>query len=63
MVGAEKLDYWLFKRRGLGFVFQIVYGWWIVLLFLRPVAALRPLRERTRSWSDEVCIIKLDFIS
>lgn len=56
MVASEGLGFWLRKRRGLGFLLQIVFGWWAVLLFLHPVAGLRPLRERTRSWGDEVCI-------
>ncbi|KAK4286140.1 hypothetical protein QN277_002739 [Acacia crassicarpa] len=53
MVAPEKLNFRLFKRKGLGFIFQILYMWWVVLLFLRPVAGLRPLREGIRSWSDE----------
>ncbi|KAL1345898.1 hypothetical protein HN51_019572 [Arachis hypogaea] len=54
MVAIERLELWLFKRRkGLGISLQIAFGWWIFLLFLHPVAALRPLRERTRSWGDE----------
>ncbi|KAL1299133.1 transmembrane E3 ubiquitin-protein ligase FLY2 isoform X1 [Arachis hypogaea] len=54
MVAIERLELWLFKRRkGLGILLQIAFGWWIFLLFLHPVAALRPLRERTRSWGDE----------
>ncbi|XP_028775258.1 transmembrane E3 ubiquitin-protein ligase FLY2 [Neltuma alba] len=53
MVYPEKLNFSLFKRKELGFLFQIVYVWWVVLLLLRPAAGLRPLRERTRSWSDE----------
>ncbi|XP_057729296.1 transmembrane E3 ubiquitin-protein ligase FLY2-like [Arachis stenosperma] len=53
-VAIERLELWLFKRRkGLGISLQIAFGWWIFLLFLHPVAALRPLRERTRSWGDE----------
>lgn len=57
MVATKGLEFWLCKRRGLGFLLQqIVFGWWVFLVFLRPVAGLRPLRERTRSWGDEVCI-------
>ncbi|MED6223002.1 Transmembrane E3 ubiquitin-protein ligase fly2 [Stylosanthes scabra] len=32
---------------------RIAFGWWVFLLFLPSVAALRPLRERARSWGDE----------
>ncbi|XP_054815238.1 transmembrane E3 ubiquitin-protein ligase FLY1-like [Prosopis cineraria] len=53
MIAPEKSDFWLFKRKGLGLLFQIVYVLWVFLLFPRPVAGLRPLRERTRSWSHE----------
>ena len=55
MDGSERFYFWVFRRRDLGFLFKILFGWWIVLVFLRPVASLRPLRERTRSWGDEVC--------
>ncbi|KAF7822969.1 transmembrane E3 ubiquitin-protein ligase 1-like isoform X1 [Senna tora] len=57
-MGAAQI--WLFKRRRLGFVFQIVYGCWVVQQFLRPVAGLRPLRERTRSWGDEWLFTRKD---
>lgn len=57
MVATERLVLWLFeRRRGLGILFRVAYGWWVVLLLLSPVAGLRPLRERTRSWDDEVCL-------
>ncbi|KAI4322694.1 hypothetical protein L6164_022364 [Bauhinia variegata] len=51
MVDSENFE--IFKRRGVGFLFQIVFGCWVVVVFLSPVAGLRPLRERTRSWGDE----------
>jgi hypothetical protein len=40
--------------RGLGFVFQIVFGLWVGFVLSWPVAGLRPLRERARSWGDVV---------
>lgn len=46
--------FWWFERRGLGFVFRIVFGLWVGFVLSRPVAGLRPLRERARSWGDEV---------
>ncbi|KAJ1376999.1 E3 ubiquitin-protein ligase, partial [Sesbania bispinosa] len=61
MVSTERLELWLFKRRrGLGILFQIAFGWWVVLLLLSPVAGLRPLRERTRSWGDEWLFTRKD---
>jgi hypothetical protein len=46
--------FWWFERRGLGFVFRFVFGLWVGFVLSRPVAGLRPLRERARSWGDEV---------
>lgn len=40
----------------LGFLLRIVFGLWFCLAILRPVTALRPLRERARSWGDEVSV-------
>ncbi|XP_057455521.1 transmembrane E3 ubiquitin-protein ligase FLY1-like isoform X2 [Lotus japonicus] len=40
MVASERLE-------------LIAFRWWVVLLLLSPVAGLRPLRERNRSWGDE----------
>ena len=40
--------------RRLGFVVRIVLGFLVCLVFFRPVMGLRPLRERARSWGDEV---------
>lgn len=46
---------WISRRsRRLGFVFRVVFGLWFGLVLLKPVAGLRPIRERTRSWGDEV---------
>ncbi|XP_027342108.1 transmembrane E3 ubiquitin-protein ligase FLY1-like isoform X2 [Abrus precatorius] len=54
MFATERLELCLFKRRrGLGILFQIAFEWWVVLQLLSPVAGLRPLRERSRSWGDE----------
>ncbi|XP_020229382.1 transmembrane E3 ubiquitin-protein ligase FLY1 isoform X2 [Cajanus cajan] len=54
MVATERLELCLCeRRRGLGILCQIAFGWWVVLLFVNPVEGLRPLRERTRSWDDE----------
>ena len=57
MVAAERLKLFLCKRRkGLGILLQVAFWWWVILLLVNPVAGLRPLRERTRSWDDEVCL-------
>ncbi|TKY48880.1 Transmembrane E3 ubiquitin-protein ligase 1 [Spatholobus suberectus] len=61
MVAAERLELCLCKRRrGLGILFRIAFGWWVVLLLVSPVAGLRPLRERTRSWDDERLFTRKD---
>ena len=44
------------RRKGLGILLQVAFWWWVVLLLVNPVAGLRPLRERTRPWDDEVCL-------
>ncbi|RDX75866.1 Tul1, partial [Mucuna pruriens] len=54
MVTTQRLELCLCHRRGLGILFWIAFGWWVVLLLVNPVAGLRPLRERTRSWDDEL---------
>ena len=51
---GQSSSFWRFERRGLGFVFRIVFGLWLCLVLSQPVAGLRPLRERARSWGDEV---------
>ena len=54
---AEKLELFLCeRRRGLGILFKIAFWWWVVLLLGNPVKGLRPLRERTGAWDDEVCL-------
>lgn len=35
---------------------EVVFGWLVFLLFLSPVVGLRPLRDKTGSWGDEVCL-------
>ncbi|QCE09689.1 transmembrane E3 ubiquitin-protein ligase FLY2-like isoform X1 [Vigna unguiculata] len=61
MVATQRLEFSLCKkRRGLEFLFQIAVGWWVVLLLVNPVAGLRPLRERTRSWDDEQLFTRKD---
>ncbi|KAJ7981488.1 transmembrane E3 ubiquitin-protein ligase 1-like [Quillaja saponaria] len=59
MVAREKLDFSSFKRSGLGFLFYCVFELWVILV-LRPVAGLRPLRERPGSWGDERLFIRKD---
>jgi biotin transporter BioY len=51
---GQSSSLWWFRRRGLGFVLRIVFGFLVGFLLTRPVAGLRPLRERARSWGDEV---------
>ncbi|CAI0385468.1 unnamed protein product [Linum tenue] len=47
------------KRRGLGFVYWIVFSLWFgFVVLLRPVVGLRPLREQRRSWGDEWLFVR-----
>lgn len=55
-IGQSSSFWWFGRRRGLGFVLRIVFGFWVGFLLTQPVAGLRPLRERARSWGDEVGI-------
>lgn len=48
------------KKGGLGFVFRFIFVFWVGLVLLRPVAGLRPLREKARSWGDEWLFIRKD---
>jgi hypothetical protein len=59
-IGQSSSFLW-FGRRGLGFVLRIVFGFWVGFLLTQPVAGLRPLRERARSWGDEVGIANFIF--
>lgn len=46
---------------GLGFVeFQIIFWLSIWLAFPQQAAGLRPIREKARTWSDEVYIFIID---
>lgn len=45
------------ERREVSILLRISCGWLVFLLFLSPVAGLRPLRDRTNSWGDEVCLL------
>jgi len=50
------------ERREVGILLRISCGWLVLLLFLSPVAGLRPLRDRTNSWGDEVCLLLCEFL-
>ena len=54
MVTREYLGSLWISRRRLWFVFRVVFGLWFGFVLLTPVAGLRPIRERARSWGDEV---------
>lgn len=45
---------WISKRRRLGFVARLLLGLWFSLVLLKPVAGLRPIREKAGTWGDEV---------
>ncbi|EOX99456.1 RING/U-box superfamily protein isoform 2 [Theobroma cacao] len=61
MVTREYLgSLWISRRRGLGFVFRVVFGLWFGFVLLKPVAGLRPIRERARSWGDEWLFVRKD---
>ncbi|KAG8641376.1 transmembrane E3 ubiquitin-protein ligase FLY2 isoform X1 [Manihot esculenta] len=61
MVDCENLGFLYVHRRGrLGFVFRLVFGLWFGFVVLSPVAGLRPLKERNRSWGDEWLFIRKD---
>jgi hypothetical protein len=51
-VEAQRLELCFVKRKEMA---RIVFGWLVFLLFLSPVVGLRPLRDKTGSWGDEVC--------
>lgn len=55
-VEAQRLEISSFKKREFGVLLRIVFGWLVFLLFVGPVEGLRPLRDRTNSWGDEVCL-------
>ncbi|PON74860.1 RING/U-box superfamily protein [Trema orientale] len=60
MVAKRNLGFGCCRRRRLGLVNWVVFGLWLGLLVLQPVASLRPLRERARSWGDEWLFIRKD---
>ncbi|KAK8655282.1 hypothetical protein V6N13_107869 [Hibiscus sabdariffa] len=61
MCSGEYLDFlWNSRRRRLGFVFRVVFGLWFGFVMLKPVAGLRPIRERARSWGDEWLFVRKD---
>ncbi|XP_044466757.1 transmembrane E3 ubiquitin-protein ligase FLY2-like [Mangifera indica] len=51
---------WFQRRRKLGFLVRILFGLWFGFAILKPVGALRPLRERARSWGDEWLSVRKD---
>lgn len=44
------------QRRKLRFLYWVAFWLCVALVLFQPVAGLRPLRERARSWGDEVGI-------
>ncbi|KDP24108.1 hypothetical protein JCGZ_25765 [Jatropha curcas] len=61
MVTCKNLGFlFLHRKRPLGFVLRVVFGLWFGFVVLRPVAGVRPLKERTRSWGDEWLFIRKD---
>lgn len=56
-VEAQRLELCLVKRKEVGLLLRTVFGLLVFLLFLSPVAGLRPLRDKTGSWGDEVCLL------
>ncbi|KAL4361352.1 hypothetical protein GQ457_04G005720 [Hibiscus cannabinus] len=60
MITGEYLDFLWISRRRLGFVFRVVFGLWLCFVMLKPVAGLRPIRERARSWGDEWLFVRKD---
>ncbi|CAN0915111.1 Transmembrane E3 ubiquitin-protein ligase FLY2 [Linum grandiflorum] len=58
MVSREYLGFQ--KRRGLGLVYWVVFCCLWVVLLVRPVVGLRPLREQRQSWGDEWLFVRKD---
>ncbi|TXG55124.1 hypothetical protein EZV62_020380 [Acer yangbiense] len=61
MVTWKSLGLLLFlrsRRRKLGFLVRFVFGLWFAFAILKPVAGLRPLRDRARSWGDEWLFVR-----
>ncbi|CAJ1978911.1 unnamed protein product [Sphenostylis stenocarpa] len=55
-VDSQRLEH---ERREVGFLLRISCGL-VFLLFLSPVAGLRPLRDKTNSWGDEWVFTRKD---
>lgn len=53
----RKRESWGFL--GLGFEWQVIFWLSIWLAVSQQAMGLRPIREKTRSWSDEVCVFHL----
>lgn len=56
MITRQNLGFLCFERWRLGFVFRVVFGLWVWFVLSWPVTGVRPIRERARSWGDEVGI-------
>lgn len=44
---------------GLGFEWRVIFCLSILLTISQQATGLRPIREKNRSWSDEVCVFSL----
>lgn len=62
MIGPKNLSFWLRGWGRLGFVLKVLFSFLTCFEVLGPVVAVRPLRERARSWGDEVTFILQLFI-
>ncbi|XP_043689231.1 transmembrane E3 ubiquitin-protein ligase FLY2-like isoform X2 [Telopea speciosissima] len=60
MIRRENSDYMQLKREKRVSFFDALLGLWVVFALFRPVNALRPLREKSRSWGDEWLFIRRD---
>ncbi|TKY66835.1 Transmembrane E3 ubiquitin-protein ligase 1 [Spatholobus suberectus] len=56
-VDSKRLE---LERREVGIFPRIACGWLVFMLFLSPVAGLRPLRDRANSWGDEWVFARKD---
>lgn len=53
---AKRLYFLRFKRKKYGVLLRVLFSLWFILEGICPVMGVRPLRERYRSWGDEVSI-------
>lgn len=60
-MGLEKFSLSLMKGNLL-VLLRLFFGLWSLSIVLQPVSGLRPLRESTQSWGDEVSAEFEDFI-